>query len=160
MLLLLLSLLIFQFSRWGNESWGTLRNLCKYIQGIGIQPGLWIYLHKFLNVPQLSFPHLENWKINNDNNSNNTYLTALCSVTQLCSTLCDPWTVTHQAPLSTGFPRQEYWSGLPFPPPGDLPNPGIESTSPDFCFCPRVLGSHWRSFPFFKTIFYYFIFQV
>ena len=38
--------------------------------------------------------------------------------------------VTHQAPLSTGFPRQEYWNGLPFPSPGDLPDPGIEPTSP------------------------------
>ena len=37
-----------------------------------------------------------------------------------------PWTVAHQAPLSMGCARQEYWSGLPFPPPGDLPNPGIE----------------------------------
>ena len=37
-----------------------------------------------------------------------------------------PWTVAHQAPLSLGFSRQEYWSGLPFPPPGDLPDPGIE----------------------------------
>ena len=41
-----------------------------------------------------------------------------------------PWTVAHQAPLSMGFPRQEYWSGLPFPSPGDLPNPGIELGSP------------------------------
>ena len=40
------------------------------------------------------------------------------------------WTVAHWAPLSTGFPRQEYWSGLPFPSPGDLPDPGIEPTSP------------------------------
>jgi len=40
------------------------------------------------------------------------------------------WTVTHQAPLSMGFPRQEYWSGLPFPIPGDLPDPGIKSTFP------------------------------
>ena len=39
-----------------------------------------------------------------------------------------PWTVAHQAPLSLEFSRQEYWSGLPFPPPGDLPNPGTEST--------------------------------
>ena len=39
------------------------------------------------------------------------------------------WTVTHQAPLSTGLSRQEYWSGLPFPPPGDLPDPGIKPTS-------------------------------
>ena len=37
-----------------------------------------------------------------------------------------PWTVAYQAPLSVGFSRQEYWSGLPFPSPGDLPNPGIE----------------------------------
>ena len=41
-----------------------------------------------------------------------------------------PKTVTYQAPLSMGFSRQEYWSGLPFPSPGDLPNPGIEPGSP------------------------------
>ena len=40
------------------------------------------------------------------------------------------WTVPHQAPLSMGFSRQEYWSGLPFPSPGDLPDPGIEPRSP------------------------------
>ena len=40
------------------------------------------------------------------------------------------WTVAHQAPLSMGFSRQEYWSGLPFPSPGDLPNPGIKPGSP------------------------------
>ena len=41
-----------------------------------------------------------------------------------------PWTVACQAPLSMGFSRQEYWSGLPFPPPGDHPDPGIEPASP------------------------------
>ena len=41
-----------------------------------------------------------------------------------------PWTVAHQAPLSMGFSRQEYWSRLPFPSPGDLPDPGIEPRSP------------------------------
>ena len=40
-----------------------------------------------------------------------------------------PWTVAHQAPVSIGFPRQGYWSRLPFPSPGDLPNPGIEPVS-------------------------------
>ena len=45
-------------------------------------------------------------------------------------TLCDPWAVALQAPLSMGFPRQEYWSGLLFPPPGDLLNPWIEPESP------------------------------
>ena len=41
-----------------------------------------------------------------------------------------PWTVACQAPLSMGFPRQEYWSGLPFSSPGDLPNPESEPVSP------------------------------
>ena len=47
-----------------------------------------------------------------------------------CPTLATPWTVACQVPLSVGFPRQEYWSGLPFPSPGDLPDPGIEPGSP------------------------------
>ena len=51
-------------------------------------------------------------------------------VAQLCPALCDPWTVAHQASLSMGFSRKEYWSGLPCPPPGDLPNPGIKPISP------------------------------
>ena len=48
----------------------------------------------------------------------------------MSDTFGTPWTITHQAPLSMGFPRQEYWSGLPFPSPGDLPSPGTEPTSP------------------------------
>ena len=44
--------------------------------------------------------------------------------------LSTPWTVAHQAPLSIGFSRQEYWSGVLFPSPGDLPDPGIEPGSP------------------------------
>ena len=50
-------------------------------------------------------------------------------VAQLCL-FATPWTVAYQAPLSMGFSRQEYWSGLPFPSSGDLPNPGIEQGSP------------------------------
>ena len=53
----------------------------------------------------------------------------VCSFAQLYLTCCDPWTVAHQAPLSMEFSRQEYWSRLPFPTPGDLPNPGIEPES-------------------------------
>ena len=49
---------------------------------------------------------------------------------QLCETLATPLTVACQAPLSMGFSRQEYWSGLPFPSPGDLPDPGMEAGSP------------------------------
>ena len=51
-------------------------------------------------------------------------------VAQSCPTVCDPWTVAHQAPPSMGFSRQEYWSGLPFPSPGDFPDPGIKPGSP------------------------------
>ena len=51
-------------------------------------------------------------------------------ITQLCLMFATPWTVALQAPLSMGFSRQEYWSGLPFPSPGDLPNAGIELGSP------------------------------
>ena len=54
---------------------------------------------------------------------------SLSLVTKLCPTLATPWTVAHQAPLSMGFSRQEYWSGLPFPSPGDLLDPGIEPRS-------------------------------
>ena len=50
--------------------------------------------------------------------------------TELHPTLSTPWAVACQAPLSMEFSRQEYWSGLPFPSPGDLPNPGIEPRSP------------------------------
>ena len=52
-------------------------------------------------------------------------------VAQLCPTLCDPMDyIACQAPLSMEFSKQEYWSGLPFPPPEDLPNPGTEPTPP------------------------------
>ena len=49
---------------------------------------------------------------------------------QLGLTLCDPWTLAHQALLSMGSSKQEYWSGLPFLSPGDLPDPGTDAVSP------------------------------
>ena len=51
-------------------------------------------------------------------------------VAKSCTTLATSWTVAHQAPLSMGFSREEYWSGLPFPSLGDLPDPGIKPKSP------------------------------
>ena len=50
----------------------------------------------------------------------------MCSVAQLFQLFATSWPVAHQAPLSTGFPKEEYYSGLPFPSPGDLPYLGIE----------------------------------
>ena len=60
---------------------------------------------------------------------------------QSCPTLAIPWTVAHQAPLSTGFSRQECWSGFPFPSPGDLPDPGIK---PGLLLCRQPLYGLYR----------------
>ena len=63
----------------------------------------------------------------------NTMRTTACGYSQLLSCVqlfVTPWTIDHQAPLSMGFFRQEYWSGLPFLPPGDLSDPGIKPMSP------------------------------
>ena len=63
----------------------------------------------------------------------------ICGYAQSCLTLCDSTDCSLQGPLSMGFPRQEYWSGLPFPPLGDLPNPGMEPMSRVSCTGSRAL---------------------
>ena len=69
----------------------------------------------------------------------------------MSDSLATLWTIAHRVPLSMAFSRQEYWSGLPFPPPGDLPDPGIQSASPvspalaEGFFTTRHLGSPLRS---------------
>ena len=68
-------------------------------------------------------------------------------VPQSCLTLCTPWIVAYQAPLSLEFFRQEYWSGLPFPFPGHLPDPGIKPASPALQE-DSLLLSHQGSPPF------------
>ena len=55
-----------------------------------------------------------------------------------------PWTIAHQAPLFMGFSRQDYWSGLPFPPPGDLPSPGIK---PESLVSPAFAGGFFTTAP-------------
>ena len=60
------------------------------------------------------------------------------------------WTVAHQAPLSMGFCRQEYWSGLPCPPPGDLPDPGIEPTT---LMPPALAGRFFTTSAIWKALF-------
>ena len=67
-------------------------------------------------------------------------------VTQLCLTLCDPMDCSLPGSLSTGFSRKEYWSGLSFPSPEDLPNPGTEPTSPALQ-ADSLLLSHTRRAP-------------
>ena len=65
-------------------------------------------------------------------------------VTKSCLTLMTPWTVAHQAPLSMGFFRQEYWSQLPFSPPGDLPDQKIELL---FSAYPALAGRFFATDP-------------
>ena len=67
-----------------------------------------------------------------------------CSVAQSCSTLCSPWIVAFQAPQSMELSKQEYRSGLPFPPPEDLPNPGIEPAS---LASPTLAGGFFTTIP-------------
>ena len=65
-----------------------------------------------------------------------------CSVVSNSAT---PWTLAHQAPLSMGFSWWEYWNGLPFPPPGDLPKPGIEAMSPlSPALTGGILSTGWK----------------
>ena len=63
-------------------------------------------------------------------------------VAKSCPTLATQWTLAHQASLSLGFPRQEYWSGLPFPSPGDLPDPEIE---PESLMSPALAGGFFTT---------------
>ena len=68
------------------------------------------------------------------------------AVVQLLSRvrLCDPWDCSRQAPLSVEFSRREQWSGLPFPSPGDLPDPGVDSVSPT---SPALQEGSWSLSP-------------
>ena len=65
-------------------------------------------------------------------NTNTKTIISLQKLLSCVRLFATPWTVAYQASPSMGFSRQEYWSGLPFPSPGDLPNPGIEPGSPTF----------------------------
>ena len=68
----------------------------------------------------------------------------VCSGSRRVRLFATTWTAAHQAPLSTGFSRQEYWRGLPFPSPGDLTNPGIKPVSPLF---PVLAGKFFPTAP-------------
>ena len=67
-------------------------------------------------------------------------------VAKSCLTLATPCSVAHQAPLSMGFSKQEYWSGLPFPSPGDLPSPGIKPASHTLQADSLLTEPQWKSF--------------
>ena len=86
------------------------------------------YLHSgyLCNDPQETIARMTSWQRSLEIGSWRAGLKdCCCLVAKLCSDSATPWTPPRQAPLSVGFPRQEYWRGLPFPPPRNFPNPGI-----------------------------------
>ena len=86
---------------------------CLLLLPLTLASGFWVTFN--WSSPHTPLPHWKKVKVKS------------LSLVRLFTT---PWTVAYQAPWSMGFSRQEYWSGLPFPFPGDLPNPGIEPRSP------------------------------
>ena len=104
------------YSPWHSPGQNTGVGSCSLLQGIyptqELNPGL---LH-----------HRQVYHLSRQSSPNHPIAKSLNRI-RLFAT---PWTVTYEAPLSMGFSRQEYWSGLPFPSPGDLPDPGIELGSP------------------------------
>ena len=99
--------------------------------------------------------------------SKSCLMSCYCKWTKTCWALCvhacsvtpnavTPWTVAHQAPLSVGFSRQEYWSGLPCAPPGDLPNPRIESSPSASQVDSLLLSQPWLKLCFLTAIFSFF----
>ena len=102
-----------QTARFSNHSYlpthHTLESSCFRSLGASVSSSLFLgHAHSLWYV---CFPHV-------------------CAQLLSCVQLCDPGIVAHQAPLSMGFFGQEHWSGVPFSPPGDLPDPGIELESP------------------------------
>ena len=84
------------------------------LQGIFLTQGLNLHFRKLLHCRRILY------RLRHQ---------CVCVSRSVVSDSATPWTVAHQAPLSTGFSRQEYWSGLLFPSPGDLPDPGTEPVS-------------------------------
>ena len=86
----------------------------------------------------------ENAHMNNTNKTVKTRKRARAHTHTRSVIFGTPWTIAHQAPLSMEFSRQEYWSVLPFPTPGDLPDPGIEPSSPP---SPAMAGGFFTTSP-------------
>ena len=101
-------------------------------------PTLWLlthslFIHSFNNF--FSIHHIPGMVLSTAEQKRKLYVEFLLfSHSVVSDSFATPWTVACQAPLSMGFPREEYWSGLPFPPPGDLPSPGTEPRVSSICW--------------------------
>ena len=138
------------FNKWCWENIRVFKWVLKYPK---VQVLFWLFLFNIsINVVLLSLHLIEHSYYSKSSLLIHDWNFILISVSlltvfaldaQSCPTLlATPWTVARQAPLSMGFPRQGYFSGLPSPSPGDLPDPGIKPTSPEFC---RQILYHWAT---------------
>ena len=84
---------------------------------------------RLVDWPDATLPSIQSSQVQGKHNPENQSLHALLSRFSCARHFATLWTIAHQAPPSMGFSRQEYWSGLPCPPPGDLPDPGVKPTS-------------------------------
>ena len=109
----------------GKEDWKILKGWFSRVIITGVSKFNTAWISDCHTIPNKQFPDWESAE-------RLPLGCCLCcyTVAQLCLTFATSWTVAHQAPLSVGIPRQEYWSRLSFPSPGYLPGPGIELTSP------------------------------
>ena len=112
---------------WKIEAWNYNSGGLQKAKLFLLHQNLWTEIHTSANTGMSWVLDICMWSAQPSVESIVAYV---CSVTQLCLTIVSPGTVTCQAPLSMGFPRQEYWSGLPFPFPGNLLDPRIEPPSP------------------------------
>ena len=138
-----------------------------------ICPGVGLNLKKYVLVAQLCLTLCDPMNYRPPGSSVHGILQArilewvVVKVTQSCLTLVTPWTVACKVPLSMGFSRQEYWSGLPFPSSGDLSDPEIEPRSPALQaeslptelggkpYHPSHQGNHWKRIEMYIYIYIY-----
>ena len=140
---------------WGIRKFQEERNQACFVRAKSTSPNTMVWMIDFFFFNECIYTRMNEWKTsggsegkemrgeklegyywnlvfwislsNCDGNEIKQHNNRVCA--QSCLTLCNPWTVARQAPLFMGFSRQEYWSGLPRPPPGDFPNPGIKPAS-------------------------------
>ena len=94
-----------------------------------LQGVYFLLLSVYLYIPKCEVHQKDQVNVSTPFNMQFVKVSDVCALSHV-QLFATPWTVTHQALLAMGFPRQEHWSGLPLPPPGDFPNPSFEPTSP------------------------------
>ena len=117
--------------------------------------GQWLFREGWCSVPWwASYVACPSSLVLPDCNNNGSLCLQCCAVPSHISLSATPWTVVCRVLLSMGLFRQEYWSGLPFPPLGDFPNPGIEPTSPALQ-ADSLPSNRWGSLTYLEDLIYF-----